>query len=113
MTTYLPEIEQAMQKYYAPLGEKDRRRYAAVEALKLGAEGPRYIAQLLRCSEKTVRRGMVEFGSPAGRAAQRTWTAPTRGGRKGYNQTHPNIDEQFLAVLKEHTAGDAMGDQVV
>jgi len=25
-----------MQKYYATLNEKDRRRYAAMEALKLG-----------------------------------------------------------------------------
>jgi hypothetical protein len=57
MTAYLPEIERAMKKYYATLAEKDRRRYAAVEALKLGAEGPKYIAQLLSCSEKTVRRG--------------------------------------------------------
>jgi hypothetical protein len=35
MQPYPHEIEQAMKKYYATLSEKDRRRYAAVEALKL------------------------------------------------------------------------------
>jgi len=57
MASYRPEIEQAMKKYYGTLAEKDRRRYAAVEAMKLGAEGVKYIAQLMGCSEKTVRRG--------------------------------------------------------
>ena len=33
MAAYRPEIEQAMKKYYATLAEKDRRRYAAVEAM--------------------------------------------------------------------------------
>lgn len=47
MVPYRPGIEQAMKKYYATLGEKDRRRYAAVEAMKLGNDGVKYIAQLL------------------------------------------------------------------
>jgi len=66
MAAYRPEIEQAMKKYYATLAEKDRRRYAAVEAMKLGVEGVKYIAKLLGCSEKTVRSGRV--GKHAGRA---------------------------------------------
>ena len=36
MQPYSHEIEQEMKKYYATLSEKDRRRYAAIEALKLG-----------------------------------------------------------------------------
>jgi hypothetical protein len=35
MQLYPPEIEQQMQRFYQSLSEKDRRRYAAVEALKL------------------------------------------------------------------------------
>lgn len=42
MQTYSPEIEQAMKKNYATLSEKDRRRYAAIEALKLGHGGQVY-----------------------------------------------------------------------
>jgi hypothetical protein len=35
------------------------------------------------------------------------------GGRKRYDEQHPKIDEQFLNVLKEHTAGDPMDEKVV
>lgn len=113
MTSYHPEIEQAMKKYYATLAEKDRRRYAAVEALKLGAEGPAYIAQLLGCSEKTVRRGIAELASlpedPPNEPRQRR----PGGGRKGYAEQHPDIDDKILLVLHDHTAGDPMDEQVI
>ena len=39
MDAYFPEIEHAMQRYYHSLSEKDRRRYAAIEAIKLGHGG--------------------------------------------------------------------------
>jgi hypothetical protein len=39
------------------LSEKDRRRYAAVEAEKLGHGGQEYIAAVLGCSERTIRQG--------------------------------------------------------
>ena len=32
-----PEIERAMKRFFDSLGENDRRRYAAVEAARLGA----------------------------------------------------------------------------
>jgi hypothetical protein len=43
--TYRPEIEQLLRQYYQSLSEKDRRRFAALEAIKLGHGGTRYIAQ--------------------------------------------------------------------
>jgi hypothetical protein len=46
MATYSPEVEQTMQKYYATLSEKDQRRYAAIEALKLPPAEHSYIAKL-------------------------------------------------------------------
>jgi transposase len=113
MQPYSPEIEQAMKKYYATLSEKDRRRYAAIEALKLGHGGQSYIAELLGCSEKTVSRGLVELEEmpeqPDYEASQRK----PGGGRHRYDESHPDIDVQFLEVLKEHTAGDPMDDQVI
>ena len=33
---YSPEIQRSMQMFYLSLSEKDRRRYAAIEAAKLG-----------------------------------------------------------------------------
>ena len=41
--------------------EKDRRRYAAVEAAKLGHGGIDYIAGLLGCDAKTIRQGLADL----------------------------------------------------
>jgi len=54
---YPTEVEKAMQVMYRSLRENDRRRYAAVEAAKLGRGGTDYIAALLDCDPKTIRRG--------------------------------------------------------
>lgn len=43
MLPYEPEIEQSMKNYFETLSEKDRRRYAGVEALKLGRGGITYL----------------------------------------------------------------------
>ena len=95
MASYRPEIEQAMKKYYATLAEKDRRRYAAVEAMKLGTEGVKYIAQLLGCSEKTVRRGIEELENMAEEPPEEPGQRQPGGGRKGYAKHHPDIDGNF------------------
>ena len=51
------EVEQVVKTMYQSLREKDRRRYAAVEAAKLGHGGVEYIAALLGCDPKTIRQG--------------------------------------------------------
>jgi len=43
------------------LREHDRRRYAAIEATKLGHGGLEYIARLLGCDPKTIREGQAEL----------------------------------------------------
>jgi len=40
---YEEEIEEQMKNLYQSLSEKDRRRYAAIEAKKLGYGGTSYI----------------------------------------------------------------------
>lgn len=57
MQPYPPEVCEHMKAFYDSLSEKDRRRYAAVEAEKLGHGGMEYIAAVLGCSERTVRQG--------------------------------------------------------
>jgi hypothetical protein len=42
-TKYSEEIEKQMKAFYNALSEKDRRRYAAIEAMKLGHGGQNYI----------------------------------------------------------------------
>ena len=65
MDAYAPEIERKMKRLFDSLSEDDRRRYAAVEATKLGHGGIEYIAQLLQCDPKTIRRGLAELDEAA------------------------------------------------
>ncbi|MDB9525122.1 hypothetical protein PN498_03915 [Oscillatoria sp. CS-180] len=84
MQRYSPELEEQMQRYYQSLSEKDRR-YAAIEALKLGHGGMSYITNLFGCHAKPVRRGLAELQDEQalsaftnrGVAAKEPWT-PSR-----------------------------------
>jgi hypothetical protein len=59
--TFSPEIEHSMRMFYDSLSEKDRRRYAAIEAAKLGHGGTEYVATLLGCDPKTIRQGQHDL----------------------------------------------------
>jgi hypothetical protein len=61
MDGYAAEVEQKMPRFFGWLSEKDRRRYAAVEAAKLGHGGVEYIARVLACDPKTMRQGLREL----------------------------------------------------
>jgi len=61
MQTYCEEIERHMLNFYRSLSEKDRRRYAAVEAEKLGRGGKTYIADLFDCSLDTIAVGVCDI----------------------------------------------------
>jgi hypothetical protein len=56
-TKYSEPVEVHMRNFFESLCEKDRRRYAAVEAEKLGYGGGTYIAELFGCDAKTIQRG--------------------------------------------------------
>ena len=60
MRMYAREIEERMRLFYESLSEKDRRRYAAIEAAKLGRGGVTYVARLFGCDAATIRRGARE-----------------------------------------------------
>lgn len=64
MDGYTVEIESRMVAFFNTLGEKDRRRYAAVEAMKLGHGGIAYISQLFGCDPKTIGEGKIEIENP-------------------------------------------------
>lgn len=64
MDAYSNEVETKMKRLFGWLSEKDRRRYAAVEATKLGHGGVEYIARVLSCDPKTIRQGLKELEEP-------------------------------------------------
>ena len=61
MERYSEDIEARMLGLFESLSEKDSRRYAAIEAEKLGHGGIKYIAELFGCDEKTVERGRKDL----------------------------------------------------
>ena len=61
METYASEVERKMKRFFDWLSEKDRRRYAAVEAAKLGHGGLEYVARVLECDPKTIWQGLKEL----------------------------------------------------
>jgi hypothetical protein len=71
MGAYPADVEAKMRRLYGWLSEKDRRRYAAVEAAKLGHGGVEYIARLLSCDPKTIRQGMKDLDEAEDPAAER------------------------------------------
>jgi hypothetical protein len=58
---YSPAVEQSMITFFSSLREKDQRRYAAVEAEKLGHGGIEYVSSLLGCDPKTIRQGQSDL----------------------------------------------------
>jgi hypothetical protein len=70
MNPYPPEVEAYMKAFYESLSEKDRRRYAAVEAKKLGHGGVAYIADLFDCHPNTIRRGRSDVSELPGDEAE-------------------------------------------
>src|SRR5271165_1229024 len=110
MHVYAPEIERKMKKLFDSLSEDDRRRYAAVEATKLGHGGIEYIAQLLQCDPKTIRRGMAELEEGADLDTSRV--RKKGGGRKQLIEISDTLEANFFKVLEDHTAGDPMRAEV-
>ena len=58
---YEPLIEERMRAFCETLSEKDRRRFAALEAARLGHGGIQYVAEVLGCSTRTIERGLHEL----------------------------------------------------
>ncbi len=50
-----------MRLFHGSLSEKDRRRHAAIEAVKLGYGGAQVIAAFLSCDPKTNRQGKEDL----------------------------------------------------
>ena len=111
MQPYPADIEAAVQAFYQALSEKERRRYAAIEARTIGTDDISYSARLLGCSRQTLRRGMRDLAHLPQDEADSRQRRPG-GGRKTFAVAHPGIDEQFLDVVRERTAGDPTDEDV-
>ena len=107
---YPEEIEQKMRAFFEGLNEKDRRGYAGVEAIKLGHGGQKYISSVLGCHPQTVMAGIDEINNGTETPEERI--RKPGGGRKKIIETEEDIDEVFFEILKHHTAGSPINDEV-
>ncbi|MEF8768419.1 hypothetical protein [Candidatus Accumulibacter contiguus] len=94
MKPYTEEIERLMTTMFCRLSEKDRRRYAAVEAQKLGWGGKEYISQLLGIDSRTICQGLADL-------KEMQELAPGRirrpgGGRKSIINAMPELESIFF-----------------
>src|SRR3989442_2952891 len=107
-----PDIAQLLRPDYQSLSEKDRRRFAAVEALTLGHGGTTYIANILGGDPHTIQEGLRERkqwpDDPAGQRVRKPG-----GGRKKMEATHPALLQHVQDTITERLAGDPMRDDVL
>jgi hypothetical protein len=103
---YSAEIELQMQRYYRSLSEKDQRRYAAIEAVKLGRGGISYVNRVLGHSRQSIRLGIAELCDPE--AMTQSGQRAAGAGRKCAFETIEGLDAAFLRVIERHTAGSPM-----
>jgi hypothetical protein len=71
MDVYAADVTGKMKRFFGWLSEKDRRRYAAVEAAKLGHGGGEDIARVFECDPKTIRQGLRALAEAQDAAAGR------------------------------------------
>ncbi len=112
MQRYDEKNEEEMKIFYGSLNEKDKRRYAGVEALKLGRGGQVYMEEVLGCDRNTIAKGIREIES--GEVAKDKGARIRRegGGRKRAEDKDSSIEVDFLNLMEGFTAGDPMDDSV-
>ena len=113
LMSYPPEVEKKMKTFYNTLNEKDRRRYAAIEAMKFGHGGITYISEVLGCFRHTVAAGIKEIMKLPEDSCYDPKIREEGGGRKKYEEKFPELDLALLDVLKNHTAGDPQNGNVI
>jgi hypothetical protein len=112
--------EDTMRLYCRSLPEDHRRRYAAVEALKIGPGGISYIARVLGMSRRTIYTGIKELegmeeGDPEHPKRPSGGSSRIRrrgGGRRRAVQAQPGLALAADGILEAHTAGSPTDETV-
>ena len=112
--------EEAMRLYYRSLPDDHRRRYAAIEALKIGYGGVAYVARVLGMSRRTIHTGIRELeqmGNDDPDHPQRPSGDADRvrrpgGGRAPITERNPLLKSVLQEVLEVHSAGSPTDERV-
>jgi hypothetical protein len=112
--------EEAMRLYCRSLPEDYRRRYGAIEALKIGYGGVAYVARVLSMSRRTIHTGICELeqmGNGDPQHPQRPSGDAERvrrpgGGRPPITERKPLLKSVLQEVLEVHSAGSPTDERV-
>ena len=100
-----------MKKFFDSLSEKDKRRYAAIEAMRIGHGGQTYISKIFACDRKTIRKGIREVENFPRNVKYDSRIRKCGGGRKNTSEVKgKNLDAAFLSVMNIHKAGNPMNE---
>jgi hypothetical protein len=98
------------RRFFEHLSEKEQRRFAGLEAHRVGWHGVQQVSAFYGLHPHTVRKGKDELTtvpiSDDGRIRR------PGGGRKKPEIKQPGLEAAFLHVLREHTAGSPMEAEV-
>jgi hypothetical protein len=112
--------EETMRMFSRTLDEDHRRRYAAIEALKIGFGGIAYVARVLGMSRRTLYTGIRELEQlreddpdhpqrPSGDAKR---VRRPGGGRPPITERKPQLESTLHEVLETHSAGSPTDERV-
>ena len=85
-------IENNVRDFSQTLSEKDRRRFAAVQARQLGYGGVRYVAEIVDCSRRTIENSFWLIGA-----------APHRGGSISLRPMAVPTDTKVSPIPSSHS----------
>jgi hypothetical protein len=112
--------EHSMKVYFRSLPEDHRRRYAAIEALKIGYGGIAYVARVLGMSRRTIYTGIRELEQMSNGDPEHP-QRPSGGkdrirrpgeGRPRATQSQVGLEETVEVILEAHSAGSPTDENV-
>ncbi len=117
---YEESHENSMRIYCRSLPEDHRRRYAAVEALKIGFGGVTYVARVLGMSRRTIYTGIRELEAmsdddsehPRRPSGKDDRIRRPGGGRPKVTQRQAGLEETVEDILEAHSAGSPTDETV-
>jgi hypothetical protein len=107
---YKEEVELAMISFYNNLTERDKRHFAAISTMQLPHGGKKYISSILNTNASTIYKGKAELRNNEDLMNR---VRKEGGGRKPLEETLPELNNLFLNVLSDHTAGDPMNKDII
>jgi len=117
---YEKSHEEQMRTYFRSLPEDHRRRYAAIEAQKIGFGGVAYISQVLGISRQTIYTGMQELQEmgkedreqPPRPSGHKDRIRRRGGGRRKDVECKAGLEAAAEHILDAHSAGSPTDENV-